>query len=874
MDVFLIQWAADDLGVSHEIEKLSQLFSSAFHFTTHSRRIPSQRSEDYLVEEILNFRRGKGKGNLIILYYGGHADGTPQECIWRANIGPNAPTLNWHNVQGLVLGHHADVLLILDCCFSALAVKTPWAGDNWFLGASAKESQATGVSWKSFTSALTRQLKRYADRYWTDSMAFTVQSIHHALLAREQDDLPVTPIISRLTDHECYPTDLTPLQPRERPRLHPHNTVPIMQQSDDPSCTITSHTTLPIGNHAGFSGSDALTVDFLQGETQMVRLSNLPERTSPDDIYHWFRARIGWFLNHEEPLFSWIGPMVTSSQGKVSIILFSSAALAIRALSISDRLFQAQADMSKEMIEIDTRFQGLTCLHPSLLSREPMVDIIFVHGEHGHAISSFACYSIGQTKEDLWPSAELPKTLEAVGIYSRVMTFGWSAGDWLNPLQPGDKVCTDIINNLRRARSGNPKRPMVFVGLGVGGLLIKKVVIEEINFGFNDLHFKNTIKACFFFAVPHNGLNQTNDFVSILATMQSISQRRVGPSEDIRRHLEARNSLISNSSFEFDQIRKEHNISCVSFYENLPTASTIIVPKDCAILDRNPGKAHAIEAEYRNIAKLSKGNPNLTLVLNVMCDTLKDKLGLGHSESSVGPRPSPETKTTTTPSKPDPEKVYPRLKRYDTVFLVDDSGSMLGPRWDTTAAVLAKIASIAVQYDKDGVDVRFFNSSPDDEERLNLDTAEKVNCLFKKVSPEGPTPTADVLDAELNNYIYKYRGNRNIRGLNLIILTDGEPDEDQDVANVIVEFTKELKEASAPRDHVGIQFVQIGGDEAASEFLRGLDDDLQNKHNLDRDVSLYQATPIPANMHRLWILCYGKTAMKTAYTRKSYWEES
>lgn len=865
MDVFLIQWDADDLGVSREIEKLSQLFSSAFHFTTHLRRIPSNNSEDYLVREILTFRRGKGKGNLIILYYGGHADGTPQKCIWRANIGPNAPTLNWHNVQGLVLGQHADVLLILDCCFSALAVKTPSAGDNWFLGASAKESQATGVSWKSFTSALTRQLTRYADRYWTDSKAFTVHSIHHALLAQEQDDLPITPIISRLTDHECDPTDLTPLQPRERPRLQAYNTVPIMQQSDDPFRMITNHATLPIGNHAGFSGSDALTFDFLQGETQMVRLSNLPEKTTLDDIFHWFKTRIGQFLNHEERLFSWIGPMVTSSQGKVSIILFSSVALAVRALSISDLLFQAHADMSMTRIEIDTRFQGLTCLHPSLLSREPMVDIIFVHGEHGHAISSFACNPTGQTKEDLWLSEELPKSLEAVGIYSRVMTFGWSAGDWLDPLQPGDKVCTDIINNLRQARSGDPKRPMVFVGLGVGGLLIKKVVIEEINFGFYDPHFKNAIKACFFFAVPHNGLNQTNDFVSILATMQSISQRRVGPSEDIRRHLEARNSLISNSSFEFDQIRKEHNISCVSFYESLPKASAIIVPKECAILDRNPGKAHAIKAEFCNIAKFSKWNPNLTLVLNVMCDTLKDRLGLGSS---------PKTKTTTTPSKPDPEKVYPRLKKYDTVFLVDDSGSMLGPRWDTTAAVLAKIASIAVQYDKDGVDVRFFNSSPDDEERLNLDTAEKVNCLFKKVSPEGPTPTADVLDAELNNYIYKYRGNRNIRGLNLIILTDGEPDEDQDVANVIVGFTKVLKEDSAPRDHVGIQFVQIGGDEAASEFLRSLDDDLQKKHNLDRDVRLHQTTLIPANMHRLWILCYGRTAMKTACTRKSYWEES
>ena len=182
------------------------------------------------------------------------------------------------------------------------------------------------------------------------------------------------------------------------------------------------------------------------------------------------------------------------------------------------------------------------------------------------------------------------------------------------------------------------------------------------------------------------------------------------------------------------------------------------------------------------------------------------------------------------------EKVYAKLKRYDTVFLVGDSDSMFGRCWETAKQVLADIASIAVKYDRDGVDVRFLNEDVDAKERLNLDTADKVMKLFDNMEPEGPTPTADVLEEELNEYIRAYRRDRYKKALNLI-LTDGEPDSGQEVEDVIVKYARKLEELEAPPLQVGIQFVQIGGDEAAGELLRSLDDDLQEKYGLDRDVS-------------------------------------
>lgn len=428
VEVLLLQWKADDLGVHTEIQKLDRLLRSHYNFTTYMRQIPSEGADDYLTNAIIEFRRGKGPRDLLIVYYGGHAAGS----TWVANRMPNSPTLKWLGVQGLLLEHSINVLLILDCCNASHAARGSSVGDNWFLGATAKESLATGVSWKSFTSALIRVLERRAALHKENGQPFTVLSIHGHLLLHDRD-LVVTPVIAMLTDHECEATDLTPL-----------------------------------------------------------------------------------------------------------------------------------------------------------------------------------------------PSSPLPSL-----------------------------------------------------------------------------------------------------------------------------------SLLQLQSFPTDPL----------------------------------------------------------------------------SPRPLGP-PLPKHKVKE-------ENVYARLRRYDTVFLVDDSDSMEGPHWSTTAKVLAKIATIAVIYDKDGVDVRFFNNYLEGKERSNLNSSEKVMRLFRKVTPDGSTPTADILEEELNQYLAKFRERRDRKMLNLIVLTDGEPDDAQAVEEVIVKYANELKELRAPPLQVGVQFVQIGRDEAASKFLRSLDDDLVNKRGLDRDVSFF-----------------------------------
>lgn len=62
---------------------------------------------------------------------------------------------------------------------------------------------------------------------------------------------------------------------------------------------------------------------------------------------------------------------------------------------------------------------------------------------------------------------------------------------------------------------------------------------------------------------------------------------------------------------------------------------------------------------------------------------------------------SAQTSTdTTAPSNPDPaaEDPFDFLKSYDTVFLVDDSGSMAGTRWKEARLALMSVVETAAKY--------------------------------------------------------------------------------------------------------------------------------------------------------------------------------
>jgi hypothetical protein len=113
--------------------------------------------------------------------------------------------------------------------------------------------------------------------------------------------------------------------------------------------------------------------------------------------------------------------------------------------------------------------------------------------------------------------------------------------------------------------------------------------------------------------------------------------------------------------------------------------------------------------------------------------------------------------------------------------------------WDETREALVGVVEKAVQYDSDGVDLSFFNSTVVAE---NMTTAQDIRSLFRRVEPRRSTPTAKALKRVLEPYIAKLeavhaakeRGQavEPIKPLNVVVLTDGAPDRNEEPEGVIV----------------------------------------------------------------------------------------
>lgn len=175
------------------------------------------------------------------------------------------------------------------------------------------------------------------------------------------------------------------------------------------------------------------------------------------------------------------------------------------------------------------------------------------------------------------------------------------------------------------------------------------------------------------------------------------------------------------------------------------------------------------------------------------------------------------------------------LKSFDTIFLIDDSGSMAGRSWRETGKALETITPICTERDADGVDI-FFLNHPDSSLYRNVTTAGTVIEIFQTVRPSGATPTGQRLQKILKPYLRRYEENPDTKPINIIVITDGEPSDD--VEAPIIAAAKKLDKLDAPAWQVGIQFFQVGKEAGAREALKQLDDGLREASGDDelRDI--------------------------------------
>ncbi|KAK1985183.1 hypothetical protein LZ30DRAFT_747374 [Colletotrichum cereale] len=195
-----------------------------------------------------------------------------------------------------------------------------------------------------------------------------------------------------------------------------------------------------------------------------------------------------------------------------------------------------------------------------------------------------------------------------------------------------------------------------------------------------------------------------------------------------------------------------------------------------------------------------------------------------------------------------PEDPYAFLSSFDTIFLIDDSGSMAGRSWPEVQHVLRAITPICTSHDDDGIDLYFLNNKTSDggDARAGkaaggyygIRRAETVHDIFTTVRPRGATPTGQRLRAILRPYLQLLERKddvESVKPINIIVITDGAPSDD--VESTIISAAKKLDKLDAPMHQVGVQFFQVGNEPGAREALRELDDDLVSRVDGDlRDM--------------------------------------
>ncbi|MBW0478702.1 hypothetical protein O181_018417 [Austropuccinia psidii MF-1] len=180
------------------------------------------------------------------------------------------------------------------------------------------------------------------------------------------------------------------------------------------------------------------------------------------------------------------------------------------------------------------------------------------------------------------------------------------------------------------------------------------------------------------------------------------------------------------------------------------------------------------------------------------------------------------------------------LKRVKTKFLVDDSASMsLDGKWEAAKKVLGTLVDTASKYETGGVEVDFLNYPKS--LRSVKDKATIIKQL-KFVQPVGEsTPIEVKVEMILHHYLEKleYVAITNktfLKPLNLIILTDGITDDVDSLIWIIRETSSRLDAAHFRLNQIGIQFVIIGDESCVARVLRVLDDQLQTKYGVSRDM--------------------------------------
>ncbi|RVD84073.1 uncharacterized protein DFL_005842 [Arthrobotrys flagrans] len=180
------------------------------------------------------------------------------------------------------------------------------------------------------------------------------------------------------------------------------------------------------------------------------------------------------------------------------------------------------------------------------------------------------------------------------------------------------------------------------------------------------------------------------------------------------------------------------------------------------------------------------------------------------------------------------------LKLYKTVFIVDDSTSMISSSHLKSAYdLLETLVPLVTQNSEKAVEIQFLSDDRQAHtQKIKLgDRIPPGDVFWHGVTARGGASMSAGLKRIIKPYLSGMRKSKALEkeGLNIIVITDGKRKDRKDVIKYIVSVARKLTEKSAPQHLLGIQFVQVGDDQGARLFFKSVDDGLEEQYQI-RDI--------------------------------------
>ncbi|XP_063758049.1 protein SERAC1 isoform X2 [Eleginops maclovinus] len=271
---------------------------------------------------------------------------------------------------------------------------------------------------------------------------------------------------------------------------------------------------------------------------------------------------------------------------------------------------RALANLDRETVK--EKYQdGVYILHPQTRSNQTIkADVLFIHGILGAAFKTWrqkdrnGSEEEAESKDDYtecWPKSWLAADCPNLRVLS--VEYDSHLSDWMAkcPVENQRKSLAyrsrELLKKLKLAGVG--ERPVVWVAHSMGGLLVKKMLLDASE--DPEMHaLLNNTKGIMFYSVPHRGTFMAEYSVNV--------RYLLFPSVEVR-ELCKDSPALRNLNEDFLNMAKEKEFKVLSFAETLPTnigpmIKILVVPTQSANL--GIGELIEVDVDHLNICKPEK----------------------------------------------------------------------------------------------------------------------------------------------------------------------------------------------------------------------------------------------------------------------------